>query len=107
MDVNLKKNVFEKNNYKKIIDTEFNYLNKEEVVSSSLSLDEFFIEYERLFFDIPLDGTLNSHKYLIKKSTEYVGETQNTDKEDLLLEEINQLRLELLQTRQIIDDLTQ
>jgi hypothetical protein len=106
--INLEKEIFDKNKYPKIIDIEFTQLiNREQTQTESQTVDDFFDLYNTLFFDIPIDGDLNSHKELIKRSTEYVGETQNTDEIDLLLDEINQLRLELLEARQIIDELTQ
>lgn len=104
----LNQNVFPKIEYPKVIDTEFTQL----ITTSSITpipdvtVDEFFELYNQLFFDIPIDGDINSHKELIIRSTEYVGETQNTEEIDLLLDEINQLRLDVLEKQQIIDDLT-
>jgi hypothetical protein len=106
IEVHLNKDIINKKIFPKIINTEFNYLIKEEEIVEELTIDDFFDEYNRLFFEIPLRGEFNSHEELIKRSTEYLGEELNSDKEDLLLEEINQLRLELLEARQIIDNLT-
>ncbi len=106
--IKLNKDVFSREDYPKIIDTQFSQLvipNPSAV--DDTTVDEFFELYDKLFFDIPINGEIGSHKELIKRSTEYVGETQNTEEIDLLLEEINQLRLELLDARQTIDDLTQ
>ena len=107
--IELNKIVYNKSHYPKVIDVEFSQLitTPKLVISSETTVDDFFDLYNKLFFDIPIDGEINSHKELIKRSTEYVGESQNTDEIDLLLDEINQLRLELLESRQIIDDLTQ
>jgi hypothetical protein len=102
----LEKDTINKNIYPKIIDTEFKYLLKENEPIEEITVDDFFLEYDRLFFEIPVEGEINSHRELVKRSTEYIGEELNSDKEDLLLEEINQLRLELLEARQIIDNLT-
>jgi hypothetical protein len=105
-EVILEKDIINKNNYPKIIDIEFKYLLKENEEEEIRTVDDFFSDYDRLFFEIPLEGEFNSHRELIKRSTEYIGEEINSDKEDLLLEEINQLRLELLESRQIIENLT-
>lgn len=102
----LEKNTINKNLYSKIIDIEFKYLFKNDELIEERTIDDFFLEYDRLFFDIPLTGDFNTHSELIRRSTEYLGEELNSDREDLLLEEINQLRLELLETRQVIDNLT-
>lgn len=107
--VSLNKTTFSKENYPKVVDTEFSQLISQstEVVDDSIDQDEFFDAYNTLFYEIPLTGETNSHQYLIKRSTEYLGISQNTDEVDLLLEEINQLRLENLELKQIVDDLTQ
>lgn len=109
MNIQLNKKSINKDLYPKVIDTSFKQLliQNEESSTTDISVEEFFKYYDELFFDIPLDGNINSHVYLIKKSTEYVGETQNTEEIDLLLNEINQLRLQLLEARQTIDELTQ
>lgn len=104
--VDLRINKYDKDLYPKVIDIDFNYINPIKEEKELSSVDDFFDDYDRLFFDIPTDGEFGSHKELIKRSTEYIGETLNTDREDLLLDEINQLRLELIETKQIIDDLT-
>lgn len=105
--IKIKKESFPKQKYPIIINTEFSQLiNPSPQVENILTVDEFFELYDDLFFQIPIDGEIGSHKELIKRSTEYVGETQNTEEIDLLLEEINQLRLELLEARQLIDELT-
>ena len=105
-EILLEKQTINKNIYPKIIDTEFKYLIPEQNIIDELTVDEFFDENDRLFFDIPVEGDFNSHREIVKRSTEYIGEELNSDREDLLLEEINQLRLELLEARQIIDNLT-
>lgn len=105
--IKIKKESFPKQKYPIIINTEFSQLiNPSPQVENVLTVDEFFELYDDLFFQIPIDGEIGSHKELIRRSTEYVGETQNTEEIDLLLEEINQLRLELLEARQLIDELT-
>ncbi len=106
--VKLNKNVFSREDYPKIIDIQFSQLiTQQPATEDVVTVDEFFELYNTLFFEIPIDGDVGSHKELIIRSTEYVGETQNTKEIDLLLEEINQLRLDLLEARQTIEDLTQ
>ena len=107
--VSLNKTSFPKTEYPTVVDTQFSQL----ITTSSIEVpdeitqDEFFDAYNNLFYTIPLTGEVDSHQYLIKRSTEYLGVTQNTDEVDLLLEEINQLRLENLELKQIVDELTQ
>lgn len=104
--IKLQKEVIDKIKFPKIIDIEFNQLISTNQPTSSLTVEDFFELYDELFYEIPSEGELNSHIELIKRSSDYIGEVVNNDEIDILLEEINQLRLELLESRKIIDDLT-
>ena len=55
--------------------------------------------YNELFYDIPEIGVINSHEYLITKSSEYINFVPNQDELDALQTEISQLRIELLDTQ--------
>lgn len=106
--INFNKKAFDKDIYPKIIDVNFTeLLSISKPISQDITVDEFFIYYNSLFFDIPLEGDINSHSELIKRSTDYMGLEQNSDEIDLLLTEINQLKLELLEAQQVINNLTQ
>ena len=99
--VNLNKNVFLKDQYEKVIDTSFTQLVQPAATSSvvppSISVAEFFTNYQTLFFEIPKYGNTNSHEYLIKTSQAYAGDFSNSD--DIiqaLIEEVTSLRQENL-----------
>lgn len=106
--VSIQKQVYDKKEYPKVIDINFNQLVKpkieEEVIE--LTVDEFFNQYQNLFFQIPKFGDVNSHSYIIKKSSEYIGLEQNSDDISALLEEINSLRSQLLEANQTILELS-
>jgi len=103
--VNLRKQVYPKNEVNNVINTnftEFTLPTPQTVITASV--DEFFIQYQNLFYQIPKFGTTNSHEYLIKTSGEYIGLTTPTsDTIQALIDEINQLRQEnlQLQTQQV------
>ena len=103
--VNLRKQVYPKSEVNNVIDTnftEFTLPNIQTVVTTSV--EEFFTQYQTLFYQIPKFGATNSHEYLIKTSGEYIGLTIPTsDTIQALIDEINQLRQEntQLQTQQI------
>ena len=102
---------FNKNSYEKVIDTSFSQLTQpvvNTVADQPISVQQFFTYYQQLFFTIPKFGEVNSHEYLIKTSTEYIGETTNENDELIqsLLEEINQLRQENLDLQQNVLNLT-
>lgn len=97
--------VYDKSQYEKVIDTSFTQLIQPQVTSSlpTITVAEFFQNYQELFFSIPKFGDTNSHEYLIKTSGEYIGSTNvNDDLIQALLEETNQLRQENLDLQQQI-----
>ncbi len=61
------------------------------------TVDDFFNQYNNLFYDIPEYGELNSHEYLIKTSTEYIDFDKKSDEIVLLQNEISDLRVQLLE----------
>jgi hypothetical protein len=105
--INLNKQVYDKNQYQKVIDTSFTQLvNVSSSLSASLpviSVDQFFQYYQDLFYIIPKLGDINSHEYLIKTSTDYIGTSQQTnDTIQALVEEVTSLRQENLSFQQQI-----
>ncbi len=61
--------------------------------------------YNTLFYQIPELGSVNSHEYLIKKSSEYILYDPNEEEILALQNEIAQLRTELLDTQKQLVDL--
>jgi hypothetical protein len=105
--VNLNKVQYSKSQYEKVIDTSFTQLVQpaavETTVAPTISISEFFQNYQSLFFSIPKFGNVNSHEYLIKTSQEYAGNfNNNEDTIQALIEEITQLRQENLDLQQQI-----
>lgn len=98
--IDLKKNLYSKSSYNKIINSNFKNLGiktYEEEIKKYLSLEELFENYELLFFEIPQFGETNSHEYLVKKSSEYINFNENSDIINALQDEIAKLREENLQ----------
>ena len=85
--VQLNKVVYGKITYPNVINTQFTQLvgaNPAEEVAP-ITIEEFFLAYNDLFFEIPIDGEFNSHLELIQRSTEYVGVNQTSSEIDALL----------------------
>ena len=102
--VTLTKQVYDKNQYQKVIDTSFTQLVQPVTTPTGSALptvNQFFEYYNQLFFDIPKFGEINSHEYLIKTSQEYVG-TSNVVNDEIqaLIDEITELRQENLDLQQ-------
>ena len=102
--VKLVKRVYDKNQYQRVIDTSFTQLVQPVVVTDVAVLptvDEFFSDYDQLFFDIPKFGETNSHEYLIKTSQEYIGASNVINDEiQALIDEVTELRQENLDLQQ-------
>ena len=105
--INLNKNVFNKQDFLKTVDTSFSQLSTPPVDEEpqSISVDEFFEEYEKLFFEIPKEGELNSHEYLAQRSGEYANFELTNEEIQALLEEITELRQSNLDLQQEVFDL--
>ena len=103
-EVLLGRQVFDKNKFNQTVDTEFTQLVSipdETFFDPSLAtVEDFFTIYNNLFFDIPKEGETNSHTFLIKESSEYVGQDQIEENIQALLDEIAALREENLELRQ-------
>jgi hypothetical protein len=107
--INLFKQVYPKKEVNNVINTNFTEFTLPTTQSlSTVSIDEFFNQYQTLFYQIPKFGETNSHEYLIKTSSEYIGSTlPANDTIQALIDEINQLRQENLdlQNQSISDSL--
>jgi len=98
--IDLIKKVYSKTEYPKIIDTSFNQLGVTSVpnqIEETFTVEEFFVKYNELFYEIPAFGDTNSHEYLVKTSGEYINFDQDNDIINALQREIAQLRQDLLQ----------
>ena len=95
--IKLNKNVFNKADFLKTVNTSFTQLVPPIPVEIPvMNVDEFFAEYDRLFYEIPKDGATNSHLYLVETSAEYIGWNNINAEIQALLDEIASLRQELL-----------
>jgi hypothetical protein len=97
--VDTRKNVFNKDQYSKTIDTsfrEFGVTTISDDIQSQPNINQFFELYNQLFYDIPPTGETNSHEFLVQQSGEYINFEANSEEIQALQEEIANLREELL-----------
>lgn len=97
--LDLVKEVFNKAEYIKTIDTSFNELGAISITEDQQlqpNVEEFFGLYNSLFYDIPALGETNSHQYLVRTSGEYINFDEINDEIQALQAEIAQLRSDLL-----------
>tara|TARA_R110001592_G_scaffold214977_1_gene468056 strand:- start:2160 stop:2669 length:510 start_codon:yes stop_codon:yes gene_type:complete len=100
--LNLRKTVLTKTAYPNAVDISFSELvTPSPALEETISVEEFFTLYNSIFYNIPAEGNVNSHQFLIEKSREYIGFPESTDEEiQVLLDEITSLRQNLLDTEQ-------
>jgi len=108
--LNLNKKSYSKTQYERVIDTKFSQLATSIPTNSpppsSISVNEFFQNYNDLLFQIPKLGDTNSHEYLIKTSSEYIGESVIDSNIQALIEEINSLQQQNLELNQQLVNLS-
>lgn len=101
-NVEMIKAIYGLNTYSKAIDTKFSELVQtvQQATSSAVTVDQFFQYYDELFFNIPVEGSINSHVYLVERSQQYIGGSVIDAEKQALIEEINSLRQQLLDVNQ-------
>lgn len=101
-NVEMIKEIYGLNTYSKAIDTKFTELVEpvQPATSSAVTVDQFFQYYDELFFNIPVEGSINSHTYLVERSQQYIGGSVIDAEKQALIEEINSLRQQLLDVNQ-------
>ncbi len=104
--VDIRKTVYNKSKVSSVLDRGFKtYL--QPVEEDILTVEQFFLNYEELFYEIPAKGSINSHEYIIQRSSELVEIEDNQEDIQPLLDEITQLRTQILSFQQDIIELTQ
>lgn len=89
--------VYNKDRFSKVIDTQFKELYTTEPVTPEVTVSDFFIMYEDIFFNIPKEGDIESHRYILNKEAEYLGVRFADDVDvNALLNEITDLRRQLV-----------
>ena len=100
----LNRQVFDKSEFNDTFSTEFTQLVSTPDPSffdvNLATQEDFFILYEKFFYEIPKEGDINSHTYLIQTSGEYVNFIPQQEEITALLQEISELRRENLELRQ-------
>ena len=90
-EVRIKKSVYDKEEFKKVVDTEFKIFTQPVVIDTDLTVAELFEQYRKLYYEIPLQGN-DSHTTLIEESSKLVEFEKDTENIQPLLDEISSLR---------------
>ncbi len=108
----LMREAFNKKQFDDTINTDFTELgiaNKPDPSTFDPSLatvGDFFTIYQSLFLQIPKEGAVNSHQFLIDSSTEYTQYIAQKEEIEELLDEINTLREQNLELVEDINTVT-
>ena len=104
-DIKIQKTVYDSTQFNKVVNRSFTSFTQPVAEEDVDTVENFFRLYEKLYFEIPPEGEVDSHEYLIRKSSELVDFEKTTEEIQPLLDEISQLREQLLQANQQILDL--
>lgn len=96
--------VYDRKTVNEVVDRSFREFGQKTVMASK-TVEQFFQDYEDLYFEIPAKGDVQSHQYLVEKSSElYKMEDTLTDIQPLL-DEITALKNQSVQDQQTILEL--
>lgn len=105
-EIKIQKTVFNREQFDRVIDRSFTTYAQPIAIDEEVTITEFFDLYERLYFEIPVEGEQQSHQYLVKKSGELVDFEKDTEDIQPLLDEISDLREQILEYQNQILELT-
>ena len=101
---NLNRTVFDKEKFNQTVDTQFSQLvDRDQPVPfdiNTATTADFFALYDRFFYEIPKQGDVNSHYYLVETSGEYINFNKYQAEIQELLQEITDLRAANLELRE-------
>ena len=104
----IEKQVFDKNQFGKVINTEFTQLinQQTEVPTPTFTLEDFFTLYDQLFYQIPKEGDADSHRYILQREADYLGVIIDQDDIQALLDEITALRQQVLDAQTALNEIS-
>ena len=103
--VRIRKSVYDKDQFDTVIDRSFKTYIEPVEIQDPDTVEELFRLYDKLFYDIPIEGETNSHQYILKRSSEVASLDKTNEDIQPLLDEIAQLRGQLLNANQQIFEL--
>ena len=98
--IQISKTVLKKQEYDRVIDSSFQTFVEEPIINTQQAVSDFFEQYRKLYYEIPINGTDNSHEFLITESSKLVQLEKDVTDIQPLLDEINDLRERLLLANQ-------
>lgn len=103
--VEIKKTVFDKKEYRGIIDSKFKFFKEPEPVVDPDTIEEVFRLYDKLYALIPIEGEERTHQYLVERSSELYQIDTQLENIQPLLDEVASLRRQVLESNRRILEL--
>ena len=103
--VRIQRQSYKREQIRTSLDTEFNVFKEVVEEQDTDTVEELFRLYDKLFYSIPIEGENRSHTYILERSSELADFDKSTEEIQPLLDEITQLREQLLDANQQIFDL--
>ena len=99
-EINIQKTIFNRTEFERVVDRDFKtFVPPVELVDTD-TVAELFRLYNKLFLEIPLRNSNSSHEYLIRRSSELVDLDETDDQLQPLLDEIANLRAQLVEANE-------
>lgn len=102
--ITFEKRVYEKDTFNDVVDRSFREF-AQEPSESIKTVEQFFRDYEELYFQIPATGSVDSHQYLVEKSSLIYKVDEALVDVQPLLDEITNLKNQVIQDQQTIAEL--
>jgi hypothetical protein len=98
-NIRTKKTVYSRDDFDKAVDRSFTtFVDIDEEENDTV--EELLRLYDKLYYELPIEGETGSHEYIIKKSSKLVNIEKDLTEIQPLLDEITQLREQLLLANQ-------
>lgn len=95
-DIRIQKTVQSKEEFDKVIDSSFTTFVDAQAAVNTDTVEELFRLYDKLYYEIPIEGVSNSHTYLLQESSKLVDLEKDLTDVQPLLDEITELRERIL-----------
>lgn len=99
-EIKIQKTVLKKDEFDKVVDTSFSTFVDPQAEINTDTVEELFRLYNKLYYEIPIEGDTNSHTFLVKESSKLVDIEKDLTDVQPLLDEISELRERLLVVNQ-------
>ena len=100
--IRIEKDSYRLRQFDRVVDREFKTFIEPQPEVDTDTVEELFRLYDKLFYSIPIEGESNSHQFIIKKSSELATYEKYTEDIQPLLDEIANLRQQLLETNETL-----